>query len=330
MILFMLLLRKEEVTNSTIYVKNVFMCIHLSLRTWNKTIGQSVMHTLVFLPRKKCSLLGSSALLLSWWRKFAPLCCGPSYSVCNLFRMWNSISAWFSEGRTSATYPVLPHVYLTSVVIYCECWSYMYHCTNTGKLTLLWTKGAGKQCIWQYHDMKRIRLIFMRLSTCSLVRQVVSVIFRCPRHGGCNPWILYLLKEPELVMLHSVIIAQLMLDFTIRKLEYLDINDNIHLKTGTWLGHLQWGPTWIDSTLSLCCDARGCYSIAWHSFVGSVVCVVMFDRMGSWLLQCCSLHCWYLLFCVRCLHLQIDLSVPGTTGFAGHLAIHVNFDNYSW
>ena len=201
MILFMLLLRKEEVTNSTIYVKNVFMCIHLSLRTWNKTIGQSVMHTLVFLPRKKCSLLGSSALLLSWWRKFAPLCCGPSYSVCNLFRMWNSISAWFSEGRTSATYPVLPHVYLTSVVIYCECWSYMYHCTNTGKLTLLWTKGAGKQCIWQYHDMKRIRLIFMRLSTCSLVRQVVSVIFGCPRYGGCNPWILYLLKESELVML---------------------------------------------------------------------------------------------------------------------------------
>ena len=69
------------------------------------------------------------------------------------------------------------------------------------EVDLVVDKGAGKQCIWHYHDMKRIRLIFMRLSTCSLVRQVVSVIFGCPRYGGCNPWILYLLKEPELVML---------------------------------------------------------------------------------------------------------------------------------
>jgi hypothetical protein len=108
--------------------------------------------------------------------------------------------------------------------------------------------------------------------------------FQVSKTRGCNPWILYLLKEPELVMLHCVIIAQLMLDFTIRKLKYPDINDNVHVLPGTWLVHLQWGPTWIDSTLSLCCDARGCYSIAWHSFAGSVVCVVMFDRMGSWLL----------------------------------------------
>jgi len=69
------------------------------------------------------------------------------------------------------------------------------------EVDLVVDKGAGKQCIWHYHDMKRIRLIFMRLSTCSLVRQVVSVIFGCPRYGGCNPWILYLLKEHELVML---------------------------------------------------------------------------------------------------------------------------------
>ena len=145
-------------------------------------VGQ--FYTFTFLVEKICSSL--------LW---------PLIQCLQLFRMWNSISAWFSEGRTPATYPVLPHVYLTSVVIYPDGWSYMYHCTNTGKLTLLWTKGAGKQCIWQYHDMKRIRLIFMRLSTCSLVRQVVSVIFGCPRYGGCNPWILYLLKESELVML---------------------------------------------------------------------------------------------------------------------------------
>jgi len=114
------------------------------------------------------------------------------------------------------------------------------------EVDLVVDKGAGKQCIWHYHDMKRIRLIFMRLSTCSLVRQVVSVIFGCPRYGGCNPWILYLLKEHELVMLqcyyrtvllsHSVIIAQPMLDFTIGKLKYLGINDNVHVKPGTWIG----------------------------------------------------------------------------------------------
>ena len=89
MILFMLLLRKEEVTDfpkcQKYNLECVFICIHLSLRPWNKTIQQSVMHTLVFLPHKKCLLLGSFTLLLSWSRKFAPLCCGPSYNVCNYF-----------------------------------------------------------------------------------------------------------------------------------------------------------------------------------------------------------------------------------------------------
>jgi len=27
-----------------------------------------------------------------------------------------------------------------------------------------------------------------------------------------------------------------MLDFTIGKLKYLDINDNVHVKPGTWIG----------------------------------------------------------------------------------------------
>lgn len=85
---------------------------------------------------------------------------GPSYTARNLFDMWNSISACFGEGRTPATYPVL-HGYHTSVVIYRDGWSYMYHCTNTGRSILLGTKGAGTM------SMKRISVIFMMPSTCS-------------------------------------------------------------------------------------------------------------------------------------------------------------------
>jgi hypothetical protein len=86
-------------------------------------------------------------------------------------------------------------------------------------------------------------------------------------------------------MLHCVIVAQLMLDFTIKKQKntiriWMIKPMCIMWNLKPWLGYLQWGPTWTDSTLSLCCDTRGFYNIC-HSFVGSVVCVGMFDPMGS-------------------------------------------------
>jgi len=129
-------------------------------------------------------------LLLSWPRKFAHLCTGPSYTALNLFRMWNSISAWFGEGRTPATNPVLPYVYHTSVVIYRDGWSYMYHCTNIRKPILLGTKGAGKRCMGQYFEHEKNQCDLHDTVNMFLVRQVVVVISGVPRQR-CNPWILY-------------------------------------------------------------------------------------------------------------------------------------------
>lgn len=138
----------------------------------------------------KCSLLSSFTLLLSWPRKFAHLCTGPSCTALNLFHMWNSISAWFGEGRTPATNPVLPYVYHTSVVIYRDGWSYMYHCTNIRKSILLGTKGAGKQCIGQYCEHEKNQCDLHDTVNMFLVRQAVGVISGVPRQS-CNPWILY-------------------------------------------------------------------------------------------------------------------------------------------
>ena len=90
-------------------------------------------------------------------------------------------------------------------------------------------------------------------------------------------------------MLHCVIIAQLMLDFTIRKQKRnLDINDNTHVhhvkpETSDWV--ISNGAQREQIPLCHCVVILVDAIIKkknWHLLVGSVVCVAMLDPMGSW------------------------------------------------
>lgn len=105
-------------------------------------VGQ--LYTSTSLVEKNCSSLYS--------------CTGPSYTVLNLLLMWNSIRAWFSEGRTPATHPVLPYVYHTSVVICRVGWS--LYVGSLGSRSCWGPKGAGKQCVGEYceHEKKQCDL----------------------------------------------------------------------------------------------------------------------------------------------------------------------------
>lgn len=91
-------------------------------------VGQ--LYTSTSLVEKNCSSLYS--------------CTGPSYTVLNLLLMWNSIRAWFSEGRTPATHPVLPYVYHTSVVICRDGWSLYVPLYDHWEVDLVGDQGCRK------------------------------------------------------------------------------------------------------------------------------------------------------------------------------------------